>query len=88
MKTILWTLPSKDWDKSQNSSGQIIKKVMNNLFNGMIVGMHDFDPADNPDAGSNRDGMLIALKQILIKGKAQGYDFVTIEEMLKVKIIN
>lgn len=69
------------FDDGSSSISKKIIDILDNLFPGAIVLMHDFDPADNPDAGSTRDGMLKGVEQILIKCKRMGYEFVTIEEL-------
>jgi len=82
IKTILWTVSSDDWDKSKNSSDQIENRVLRNLNPGTIVLLHDFDPLINPDAGPNREEMLMALDNIIVKCKVLGYQFVTIQEIV------
>ncbi|WP_406684592.1 polysaccharide deacetylase family protein [Seonamhaeicola sp. MEBiC1930] len=85
IKTVLWTVSTIDWDERQNSCNQITNRVMGNLNPGTIILLHDFDSVDNPDAGSNRRGMLLALKRIIKKCKALGYEFVTIETLINSK---
>ncbi|WP_345276906.1 polysaccharide deacetylase family protein [Litoribaculum gwangyangense] len=75
VKTVLWSLTTMDWDKTQNDEGQMFEKFKNHIHNGAIVLLHDFD-FGNPDA------KLKDLEEILIFGKSKGFEFVSIEELL------
>ncbi|WP_242156270.1 polysaccharide deacetylase family protein [Aestuariivivens sediminis] len=82
IKTILWTFSSNDWDRTKNSCDQVTRTVMSKLQPGAIILFHDFDAEDNKDAGSNRNGMLMALDKILEEGTLLGFEFVSMEKLL------
>ncbi|WP_431030004.1 polysaccharide deacetylase family protein [Lysinibacillus sp. LZ02] len=66
---ILWSVDSLDW-KSRNSAA-INDIVTNNVTNGSIVLMHDIHASTAE-----------ALPELLVKLKAEGYQFVTVSELL------
>ena len=70
-KAIMWTVDSDDYDGI--SADQITKNVLNNASPGTIVLMH---------AGSFAPGTPGALPTIISTLKADGYKFVTIDELL------
>jgi peptidoglycan-N-acetylglucosamine deacetylase len=69
--TVLWSLTTMDWDKTQNDGIDLENKFKNYLHPGAIVLMHD------QDFGKAAE-MLVALKKMILYGKSQGYKFVTI----------
>jgi peptidoglycan/xylan/chitin deacetylase (PgdA/CDA1 family) len=75
VKTVLWSLTTMDWDKTQNKEGEMFKKFKLNLHNGAIVLLHDFD-------FGNHTAKLKDLEQMIIYGKSKGYNFVTLEDIL------
>lgn len=72
--TVLWSLTTMDWDKTQNDSDAIVYKFKDYLHPGAIVLMHD------QDFGKSEQ-MLVALEKMILYGKSQGYTFVTIENI-------
>ncbi len=72
--TVLWTLTTMDWDKTQNDGINLENKFKNYLRPGAIVLMHDQD-------FGKAEEMLVALENMILYGKSQGYKFVTIEKM-------
>ena len=72
--TVLWSLTTMDWDKTQNDGIDLENKFASYLHPGAIVLMHD------QDFGKSKQ-MLVALEKIILYGKSQGYKFVTIEKM-------
>lgn len=68
-----WHQDTRDW-KSPGVHN-IVKTVLNNTRNGDIVLFHDF--------GGDRSQTVEALKQILPKLKEEGYQFVTVSELLQ-----
>lgn len=69
---ILWSVDSLDW-KSRNAQA-VTNEVMTNVKPGSIVLMHDIHP-------STAD----ALPQIITSLKKQGYQFVTVSQLLSLK---
>lgn len=72
--TVLWSLTTMDWDKTQNDGVDLENKFKNYLHPGAIVLMHD------QDFGKSEQ-MLVALEKMILYGKSQGYTFVTIERI-------
>jgi peptidoglycan/xylan/chitin deacetylase (PgdA/CDA1 family) len=72
--TVLWSLTTMDWDKTQNNGIDLENKFKNFLHPGAIVLMHD------QDFGKSEE-VLAALEKMIIYGKSQGYKFVTIEQI-------
>jgi len=72
--TVLWSLTTIDWDKTQNDGIDLENKFKDYLHPGAIVLMHD------QDFGKSEQ-MLVALEKMILYGKSQGYRFVTIEKM-------
>lgn len=69
LTTVLWSVDSLDW-KLKNTN-QIVKRVKKNVSDGDIILMHDIFPTS-----------LKAALQIIDELQAQGYTFVTVEELL------
>jgi peptidoglycan-N-acetylglucosamine deacetylase len=72
--TVLWSLTTMDWDKTQNDGIDLENKFAAYLHPGAIVLMHD------QDFGKSEQ-MLVALEKMILYGKSKGYTFVTIEKM-------
>jgi peptidoglycan/xylan/chitin deacetylase (PgdA/CDA1 family) len=73
--TVLWSITTMDWDTTQNTKEMLFQKFKNQLHNGAIVLLHDFD-------FGNLDGKLIALDKMLTYGKSLGFNFVSVEEII------
>ncbi len=71
-KLILWSVDTRDWERP--SPAKIAKTVLNNIKPGSIVLFHDY-----VSAKSNTPA---ALRIILPKLIEQGYEFVTVSELL------
>lgn len=69
---ILWTIDTQDWE--QPGEQQIKKQVMDNAYSGAIVLMHD--------GGGDRTQDVKILPEIIDGLKSQGYQFVTIDELI------
>ena len=72
---VLWSADSVDW--YYRSAQEITKKVLNRASNGGIVLLHD--------GGGPRGHVVEALPNIIAGLKKQGYEFVTIPELLTIK---
>ena len=69
---VLWNIDTLDWKRP--GADAIKAAVLNNAFNGAIVLMHD--------GGGNRQQDVEALPGIIDGLKAQGYELVTVSELL------
>ncbi|MGZ0017623.1 polysaccharide deacetylase family protein [Yeosuana sp. AK3] len=72
--TVLWSITTMDWDKTQNSEDELFEKFKNHLHNGAIVLLHDFD-------FGNSSAKLKALGKMITYGKSIGFDFVDVEHI-------
>ncbi|KAB1153708.1 polysaccharide deacetylase family protein [Flavobacterium luteum] len=72
--TVLWSITTMDWDKTQNDGIDLENKFTSYLHPGAIVLMHDYDFGKS-------EQMLVALEKMIIYGKSQGYRFVTVEQI-------
>ncbi|WP_407309349.1 polysaccharide deacetylase family protein [Desulfosporosinus sp. SB140] len=67
----LWSVDSKDWRNP--GVNQIVKNVLDNVFPGAIILLHD--------GGFHRTQTVKSLAKIIDSLKKQGYRFVTLSEM-------
>lgn len=74
IQTVLWSITSMDWDKTQNTKDDMLQKFKTYLHNGAVVLLHDFD-------FGNADEKLIALEEMIRYGKSVGFKFVTVENI-------
>lgn len=74
---ILFDVIAKDWEGP--SPHVITQRIMEQLHPGAIILLHD---ADGENAGGNRSKTVQALKPLIETVKAQGYQFLTISELL------
>ncbi len=72
---VLWSADSVDW--YYRSAQEITKRILNKASNGGIALLHD--------GGGPRDHVVEALPNIIAGLKKQGYEFVTIPELLTMK---
>ncbi len=76
-KTILWSPKQDPWDWNHPGVEKIIKKVLSNAKRGDIVLLHD--------CVEGKSETYEALKIIIPNLKKQGYELVTVSELLKLK---
>lgn len=74
---ISWSLDSLDWNTT--NSKEILDKVINSIHPGAIVLMHS---TGGPD---NRLATIKALPEIIENLSAQGYEFLTVEDLINNK---
>ena len=74
MYTILWDLDTEDW--KYKDKDRIADYIVSNAHDGAIVLLHDLYE-------TSVDGALLAMERL----KKEGYAFVTIDEMIKIKDI-
>lgn len=71
--SVLWNLDSEDWRRAGVDS--IVSKSTDGAFSGAIILMHD--------GGGPREQDVEALPQIIQKLQSEGYEFVTVSELMK-----
>lgn len=76
MKSILWSIDTRDWNTASVSVGDIIDACNDNIHPEAIILMHD--------AGGNRQNTVDALSDIIDFYHDQGYRFVRLDELLGV----
>lgn len=74
MYTILWDLDTEDWKNKDKD--RIADYIVSNAYDGAIVLLHDLYE-------TSVDGALLAMERL----EKEGYAFVTIDEMIKIKDI-
>ena len=67
----LWTVDPHDWKSP--GSGVIASRVLNRAHDGAIVLLHD--------GGGNRSGTVEAMRQVVPRLKARGFELVTVSEL-------
>ena len=72
MPMVLWSVDSRDWD--YRNADKDYKTVMDNVFDGSIVLMHDLYPATAD-----------AVARLIPELAKQGYKFVTFSELMKIR---
>lgn len=72
MPMVMWSVDSRDWE-SRNADS-VYNMVMNNVYDGSIVLMHDLYPATAE-----------AFARLVPELKAQGYKFVTFSELMEIR---
>ena len=77
---IQWSVSSKDWEMP--GVQKIIDNVVNHVHNGGIILMHDGSTIHH---GADRSQTVAALPEIIRQLKEQGYQFVTVPELLDLK---
>ena len=75
MYTILWSVDTLDWKYRDKDT--VYNNIINEIEDGSIILLHDL-------YDSTVDGVLMAIDEL----KKQGYEFVTIDEMIYLRNIN
>jgi peptidoglycan/xylan/chitin deacetylase (PgdA/CDA1 family) len=75
--TVLWSAQGWDWDTTP--AEEIEELVLRDCAPGGIVVLHDGVP---PHGGTSREPMLAALARILTRVRADGFEVVTVGELL------
>lgn len=72
MTKILWTIDSSDW-RIKNEKSRVVNNVVPKVNNNSIILLHDFYKAT-----------VDALPEIIDRLQADGFEFITISELLKI----
>lgn len=73
LKIVLWNIDTKDW--AHTSTNDMVKNVLKNVKGGDIILFHDYI--------SGKSNTCNALEKLIPKLQAQGYEFVTVSELLQ-----
>jgi peptidoglycan/xylan/chitin deacetylase (PgdA/CDA1 family) len=76
LKVVLWTANAQDWEKGTGMEG-ILERLFRKTTSGTIIVLHD--SGGEPGAPQNT---LLALPKIITQFQSQGYEFVTLSEII------
>jgi peptidoglycan-N-acetylglucosamine deacetylase len=79
LETVMWNVTGYDWNAPP--AAVIEKKVVRQMRGGDVVLLHD---GGHRAMGADRAQTVIATDNLIRRYKGQGYEFVTVEEMLAV----
>src|SRR6202162_1919177 len=79
LETVMWNVTGYDWNAPPAAG--IEKKVVRQMRGGDVVLLHD---GGHRAMGADRAQTVIATDNLIRRYKGQGYEFVTVEEMLAV----
>jgi peptidoglycan-N-acetylglucosamine deacetylase len=79
LETVMWNVTGHDWNAPP--AAVIEKKVMRQMRGGDVILLHD---GGHRAMGADRAQTVIATENLIRRYKDQGYEFVTVEEMLAV----
>jgi peptidoglycan-N-acetylglucosamine deacetylase len=77
MREVTWSFLVNDWDVNKTTSEKIADQIIRHAQSGAILAMHD--------GYIHREKTVQALPIILSELQKQGYQFVTVSELLKIK---
>jgi peptidoglycan/xylan/chitin deacetylase (PgdA/CDA1 family) len=78
LRTIMWTITGFDW--SAPPAERIVRRVSGRIRGGDVVLLHD---GSHLAMGGDREQTVLASDALLARWKADGFEFVTIPEMMK-----
>jgi peptidoglycan/xylan/chitin deacetylase (PgdA/CDA1 family) len=80
LQPVMWTVTGFDWDA--RSSEAIEGKVSRQIRGGDVILLHD---GGHLGIGADRSKTIVATERLIAQYKAQGYEFVTVPEMMGVR---
>jgi peptidoglycan/xylan/chitin deacetylase (PgdA/CDA1 family) len=78
LETVMWNVTGFDWDAPP--AAVIEKKVSTRIRGGNVILLHD---GGHKQIGADRSQTVLATDLLLQRYRAEGYEFVTIPEMMK-----
>jgi len=78
LKTVMWNAMGYDW--TAPPSAVIEQKVTNQIRGGDVILLHD---GGHLQMGADRSQTVLATDRLIAKYKSEGYEFVTIPQMMK-----
>ncbi len=79
LETVMWNLSSHDWKGAP--AAELEKKVVRRIRGGDIILLHD---GGHRASGTDRAQTVMATDNLIRRYKDEGYEFVSVEEMLAV----
>ncbi len=83
LEPIMWNVTGYDWNAT--SAEQIERKVTRQVRGGDVILLHD---GGHRDFGADRSYTITATDRLISRYKSEGYEFVTIPEMLRKAVIS
>jgi len=83
LEPVMWNVTGHDW--TAPSADIIVARVSRQIRGGDVILLHD---GSHVRMGANRSQTVIATDRIIAQYKAEGYEFVTIPEMMGKKAVN
>jgi len=80
LETMMWNVTGYDWNAPP--AAVIEQKVSNQIRGGNVILLHD---GDHKEMGADRSQTVIATDHLIATYKSEGYDFVTIPQMIEGK---
>ena len=78
LEPVMWNVTGYDWNAT--SAEQIERKVTRQVRGGDVILLHD---GGHRDFGADRSYTITATDRLISRYKSEGYEFVTIPEMLR-----
>ena len=78
LETVMWNVTGHDWNAP--SAAQVEKKVMSQMHGGDVILLHD---GGHRAMGADRGPTVIATDNLIRRYKDQGFQFVTVTEMME-----
>lgn len=75
---IMWSVTGYDWDAT--SASQVVEKVSRQVRGGDVILLHD---GGHKHMGADRSCTVKATDELIRRYKGEGYEFVTVTEMIK-----
>ena len=77
-KIVLWNVDPRDWDSTNSTSEKIVLDILKNRTPQMIIDLHD---GRDTHVNYPRNNLIAALPIVIEALKADGYTFVTIDQI-------
>jgi len=77
LEPVMWHVTGYDWNAPPADS--IVRRVSRRIRGGDVILLHD---GGHLQMGADRSPTVIATDQLIMRYKAEGYDFVTVPEMM------
>jgi peptidoglycan-N-acetylglucosamine deacetylase len=83
LEPIMWNVTGYDWNAT--SAEQIERKVVSQVRGGNVILLHD---GGHREFGADRSYTVTATDRLISRYKSEGYEFVTIPEMMRKAVVS
>lgn len=80
LETVMWSVTGYDWNAPP--APEIVQRVSGQIRGGNVILLHD---GGHREMGADRSQTVMATDQLITRWKNDGYDFVTIPEMMRLQ---